>query len=218
MNRLTLAAALACAALASSQAGAAGTIQVVSGTRGVTIASNGPVAQTFVATDALLTDFGFQFASSVNGATTGSVTFSLLSGAGTTGPALVSQTTALSGLSFRTGSTFYSVFTGSAGLTAGQTYTALLSGASANVSLLFGPNSGQTADVYAPGFLIKNNSLDQACANNGYCDANFRFTTATAAGAVPETGTWAMLLAGIGAVGTALRRRRGHAATASARA
>jgi hypothetical protein len=56
--------------------------------------------------------------------------------------------------------------------------------------------------------LIKNNALDQACAQNGYCDANFRFTTAAAA-VVPEPGTWALMLLGFGMVGGAIRYRRG---------
>lgn len=216
MNRFAIAAALVTAAFSVSHAHAAETISVVSGTRGVTIASNGPVAQTFVATDALLTNFGFQFASSVSGTTTGTVTFSLLSGAGTTGTTLATQTVTVSGLTFRTGTTFFDVFTGSVGLVTGQTYTALLTGASSNLSLLFGPNSGQTADAYLPGFLIKNNTLDQACTNNAYCDANFRFTTAAAAGAVPEPASWGMMLIGFGMLGGSIRyRRRQHSFTKS---
>jgi hypothetical protein len=208
MNRLAIAAALATAAFSSSNAFAAETISVVSGTRGVTIASNGPVAQTFVATDSLLTNFGFQFGSSINNAFTGSVTFSLLAGSGTTGAVLASQTVSLANLTFRGGNTWYDVFTGTANLVTGQTYTALLSNASSNVSLTYGPNSGQTVDAYTRGFLIKNNTLDQACLNNGYCDANFRFTTAAAAAAVPETATWGMMIAGFGLTGASLRVRR----------
>jgi hypothetical protein len=209
MKPFAYAAALACAAFTTGQAGAAGTTTVVSGTRGVTIASNGPIAQTFVATDSLLTDFAFQFASSINGTTTGAVTFSLLSGTGTAGPVFVSQTSALSGLTFRSGTTFYSVFNGSVGLTSGQTYTALLSGASANLSLLFGPNSTGTVDAYTSGVLLMNNPLDTACTTNSYCDANFRFTTAAAA--VPEPASWAMLLFGFGGIGLAMRCRRRNA-------
>lgn len=207
MKPASLAAALVLASFGAGTAHAATTITVVSGTRGVVIASNGPVAQTFVANDTLLTNFGFQFGSSAAAVTTGSVTFSLLAGVATSGTALASQTVTLTGLAAR-GATFYDVFTGSVALVAGQTYTALLSGASANLSLAFGPNSTGNVDAYTPGVLIKNNALDQACAQNGYCDANFRFTTAAAA-VVPEPGTWAMMLLGFGMVGGAIRYRRG---------
>lgn len=195
---------------------AAETITVVSGIRGVTIASNGPVAQTFVATDATLTNFGFQFASSVSGATTGSITFSLLEGAGIGGTTLATQTVALSGLAFRptANPSFTDVFTGTAALRTGQAYTALLSGASSNVSLLFGPDSTSTRDAYALGALIKNNALDTACRTNTYCDANFRFTTAAAiTPAVPEPASWALMLLGFSVVGAGLRHHRGTART-----
>ncbi len=208
MKGFAIAASLAAAALGAGTAQAATTV-TVSGTRGVVIASNGPVAQTFVATDSLLTNFGFQFSSST-AVTTGSVTFSLLAGVATSGTAIATQTVSLAGLAMRTGA-FYDVFTGSAALVVGQTYTALLSAASANVSLNFGPNSNGTVDAYLPGRLIKNNALDQACANNNYCDANFRFTAAAAA-VVPEPATWGMMLLGFAMVGGAIRyRRRGVA-------
>jgi hypothetical protein len=216
MNRLAIAAALATAAFSGSNAFAAETISVVSGTRGFTIASNGPVAQTFVATDSLLTNFGFQFGTSIQATTTGSVTFSLLSGSGVGGAVLATRTVSLSALTFRDGSTWYDVFNGSVGLVTGQTYTALLSGASANVSLTYGPSINQTVDAYVPGFLIKNNTLDQACRNNTYCDANFRFTTVAAAGAVPETTTWGMMIAGFGMTGASLRVRRRNAKVVAA--
>lgn len=212
MKNIAFVAALALLALWSAPSQAAETITVVSGIRGVTVASNGPVAQTFVATDATLTNFGFQFASSISGQTTGSITFSLLEGAGMGGATLATQTVALSGLIFRpsAATSFVDVFTGRAALRTGQAYTALLSGASANVSLLFGPNSGQTLDAYAPGALIKNNALDIACGSNSYCDANFRFTTAAATTpAVPEPASWALMLVGFGVIGAGLRRQRG---------
>ncbi|HVF95058.1 MAG TPA: PEPxxWA-CTERM sorting domain-containing protein [Sphingomonas sp.] len=206
MKRYAFAASLVIAALGTGTAQAATTVTVVSGTRGVVVASNGPVAQTFVANDSLLTNFGFQFSSSLASVTTGSVTFSLLAGVATSGTAIATQTVTLAGLANRSGA-FYDVFTGSAALVAGQTYTALLTNASANLSLLFGPNSSGSIDAYVPGVLIKNNALDQACTSNSYCDANFRFTT-TAAAAVPEAGTWALMLLGFGMVGAAMRYRR----------
>lgn len=211
MRNIAVFAGIAALALWSAPSQAAETITVVSGIRGVTVASNGPVAQTFIATDAALTNFGFQFASSVSGQTTGSITFSLLEGAGVGGTTLATQTVALSGLIFRptAATSFVDVFTGTAALRTGQAYTALLSGASANVALLFGPDSTSTRDAYASGALIKNNALDTACRTNTYCDANFRFTTATATTpAVPEPASWALMLTGFGVAGAALRRRR----------
>lgn len=203
-------------ALWAAPSQAAETITVVSGIRGVTVASNGPVAQTFIATDATLTNFGFQLASSISGQTGGAVTFSLLEGAGTTGTTLATQTVALSGLVFRpaTNPGFTDVFTGIAALRTGQAYTALLSNASSNVSLLFGPDSSSTRDAYVSGALIKNNALDRACGGNSYCDANFRFTTAAATPAVPEPATWALMLVGFGAIGFGMRRRENKVATA----
>ena len=205
MKKCAFAAALALAALSAGSAQAATTTTVVSGTRGVVIASNGPVAQTFVADGSLLTNFGFQFSSSAAAVTTGTVTFSLLAGTATSGAELARQTVSLAGLAQRSAA-FYDVFTGSVGVVAGQTYTALLSGASVNLSLGFGPNSTGDVDAYAPGVLIKNNAFDRACTNNSYCDANFRFTTSAAA-AVPEPGTWAMLLLGFGMIGSSIRLR-----------
>lgn len=212
MKHVTIVAGITALTLWAAPSQAAETITVVSGIRGVTIASNGPVAQTFVATDATLTNFAFQFATSISGTTTGAITFSLLEGAGIGGTTLATQTTALTGLIARpaTNPGFTDVFTGAAALRTGQAYTALLSGASSNVSLLFGPDSTSTRDAYAPGVLIKNNALDRACGGNTYCDANFRFTTAAAAAsAVPEPASWALMLTGFALAGAGLRRRGG---------
>ena len=168
----------------------------------------GPVAQTFLATDSLLTNFGFQFATSAVASTSANVTFSLLSGPGLGGPTLTSSTTSLEGLTFRTGTTFYDVFNGSFVLDAGQTYTALLTTTSSNLSLLFGPSAGQMSDAYTNGSLIKNDAVDTVC-GRGVCDANFRFTTMAApVSPVPETSTWIMILTGFGLVGAGLRYRR----------
>ena len=191
---------------------AATPVSVVSGTRGVTVMGGGPVAQTFVATDSLLTSFGFQFGTSTAAATTATVTFSLLSGTDLSGTALATSTTTLTGLVARstTGYSFYDIFAGNVAVTTGQTYTALLTTTSASLSLIFGPSANQTTnlDAYANGRLIKNNDVDRVC-QTGVCDANFRFTTATApVAAVPETATWLMLLTGFGLTGAALRYRR----------
>ncbi len=197
-------------AFGATAASATTTVSIVSGNRGVPVQGGGPVAQTFVATDSLLTNFGFQFATTSASQTTANVTFSLLAGNGLGGTALTSSTANLAGLQFRTGTMFYDVFNGSVALTAGQTYTALLTTTSANLALMFGPALAQTSnlDAYAGGSLIQKNINDTSC-NTGVCDANFRFTTTAApVAAVPETATWMMLLAGFGMVGAALRYRR----------
>jgi hypothetical protein len=207
---LSLAAiALACSANAAS---AATTVSIVSGTRGVSVLNGGPVAQTFVATDSLLTSFGFQFGTTSAAASSANVTFSLLSGGGLSGATLATSTASLTGLQLRANPsyTFYDVFTGGVTLTTGQTYTALLTTTSATLALIFGPNSTQTTDAYAAGGLIKDNSLDRSC-QTGVCDANFRFTTTAAPTvAVPETSTWLMMLVGFGTLGASLRYRRGR--------
>lgn len=211
MKRMSGCLAACILAFGTSAASAATSVSVVSGNRGVTVLGGGPVAQTFVATDSLLTSFGFQFGSS-SAVQVANVTFSLLSGSGLGGTTLATSTTALTGLRPRnsTSYTFYDVFNGSVALTAGQTYTALLTTSSSNLSLIFGPDSTETTDLdaYLGGALIQRNTNDISC-RTGVCDANFRFTaTATPVAAVPETSTWILMLAGFGAVGTALRYRR----------
>ena len=205
-----IAGALALAPL--STAAEAAVSFVNSGTRAVNITGNGPVGQSFTATDAFLTDLAFQF-STINATTTGTLNFSLFAGEALSGTSLASQTTTLTGLRQRALTDFISVFTGRVALVTGQRYTAVFD-SSANVMLGFGPNStSPTTDVYAGGRLFKSDTLDQACLGNqpsqsaSPCDANFRLTTAAAVTAVPEPSSWALLLVGFGASGIALRRR-----------
>lgn len=212
MKRLSVYLALCLLAVSASAASAATTVTVVSGNRGVSVANGGPVAQTFVATDSLLTSFGFQFGTSTSSATAANVTFSLLTGSGLTGATIATSTANLTGLQLRANPSFafYDIFAGSVALTAGRTYTAMLTSTSANLALIFGPSSNATTnlDAYSGGALVKNSALDRSC-QTGVCDANFRFTMAAApVAAVPETSTWILMMVGFGTVGVSLRYRR----------
>lgn len=211
MNRLVLAASLAAASLLAAPAGAA-TTSVTSGTRGATIGSLGPIGESFVPTEGLLNSFGFQFAVANPGQSDASLTFSLLQGAGLTGPVLATRSATLSSLSGRTPTWFDFDLSGTA-VDAGQSYTAVVSATSTRLALIFGPNLSTggvpaSGDAYAPGSLLSTRAIDSYCTTSGACDANFRFTTAAVTAAIPEPATWATLLFGFGAVGAAMRYRR----------
>lgn len=219
MKRLAFAALFAAASLAPGIASAA-PITVNSGTRGVTIGGmSGPVGQSFVASDALLTSFGFQFAVANNVPDAG-VSFSLLSGAGLAGPVITTRSATLSGLSGRT-PVFYDFDLTGTVLTIGQSYTALVSSSSTRLALIFGPNLGTSGvpvsgDAYAAGALLSTRPIDSYCSTSGACDANFRTNAVAVAAAVPEPATWAMLLIGFAMVGGSARYRRRMASGRSA--
>ena len=209
MKRYALAALLAAASLTPTLAAAA-PITVTSGTRGATIGSVGPIGQSFVASDPLLTSFGFQFAVANSSQTDASVIFSLLSGADLTGPLITTRSAVLSGLSGRTPVFYDFDLTGTA-LTVGQSYTAVVSAASTRLALIFGPNLGisgvpASGDAYAAGSLLSTRPVDNYCTTSGACDANFRTNAVSAA--VPEPATWAMFIIGFGFIGRVARHRR----------
>lgn len=208
MIRHILAAALASAAFAAVPAQAA---EYLSGTRLANINTVGPVGQSFVAEGGLLTSFGFQFAVLNAGQPNSDVTLRLLSGTGLSGAEVASRTAAVTGPTNRTPVWFDFGFANLA-LTAGQTYTALLSTTSTRLSIAFGPASTSTADAYAPGRLVatvpSSNSFTGCAADaTSVCDANFRFTVEPGAAAIPEPATWATMLTGLFAIGYAARRR-----------
>lgn len=211
MKYLAIAAALASASVSGTSYAA--TTIVTSGTRAVTISSNGPIGQSFVATDAFLRDFAFQFSTNATATTTGTVNFALYLGEGFSGAALTTQNISLTGLRARALTDFVNVYTGNFALVTGQTYTAAVT-ASSGVMLGYGPSSTSTTDAYIGGRMLKTDALDQACLGNqsdqsrSPCDANFRFTTGPAITAVPEPASWALMLVGFGLTGATLRRRR----------
>lgn len=218
MKRLALASLFAIASFAPGLAYAAPII-VSSGTRGVTIGSLGPLGQSFVATDPLLTSFGLQFAVANAGQTDASISFSLLAGAGLGGPTIATGSATLSSLNGRT-PTWYDFDLSGTMLTVGQSYTALVSSPSTRLALIFGPNLSingvpASGDAYAAGSLLSTRPIDSYCTTSGACDANFRVNALAAA--VPEPATWAVLLTGFALVGSGLRGARRNAASTSGR-
>jgi len=208
MIRHVLAAVLASTALAAAPADA---LEVVSGTRLANISSVGPLGQSFVAENGLLTSFGFQFAVLNAGQPNSDLTFRLLNGAGLNGTEVASRTATVTGPTNRT-PVWFDFSLDSVALTAGQTYTALLSTASTRLSIAFGPASTSTTDAYAGGRLVSTVPSSQSFTGctadaTSRCDANFRFTVQPVAAAIPEPATWATMIVGLFAVGYAARRR-----------
>ena len=202
------------AILFSTVAASAATFAVTSGTRGAQIASKGPIGETFIAPDGVLNSFGFQFGVGNPGQPNAAVTFTLLSGSGFGGATVATRTATLPTITGRT-PVWFDFDLDATPLTAGQSYTALVSTTSSLLSLIFGPdltsggspvNGAATADAYTGGTLVFTNAIDPYCSTSGMCDANFRLT-GSAASAVPEVGTWATMLAGFALVGAVARRR-----------
>ncbi len=95
------------------------------------------------------------------------------------------------------------------GLTTGDTYKVKIEGATTKYA--FGVDVG---DGYAGGSALVtgrtqlNSPFDACGVANGSCDLSFTASFTEQAAAVPEPGTWALMIAGFGLAGTALRRRR----------
>lgn len=213
------------AAMAFAVPASAATIQVVSGDgqRSFALGAFGsPVGQSFTAIDTNLTSFGFQFkqytASGNLAAPNLSYTWTLLNGAGLTGSAIASRTFTVPTTTSATTPTWIDFDITGTNVIAGQVYTAILTSQNMKFGLVMGPNinlsNGQelSGDAYTGGRAYFTQEVYANCARTGNCDLNFRVTGTTAAGAVPEPATWAMMLAGFGALGFALRRRPRQAA------
>lgn len=195
----------------------AATFQVTSGTRGATVSSYDPIGQSFSAMYSDLTAFGFQFQALSTTPANGSLTFTLYAGEGFGGTALVTRTFTVpdAAVASRTPTWFDIDITGTT-VTVGSTYTAaLVSNGTTRPAVTFGPNVNQfthqptTGDAYAGGRLISTGDpdADNLCTTRDICDLNFRVTGTTATAPVPEPTGWALLIAGFGAVGRAMRRR-----------
>ena len=226
-SRLLAAAILGMAAPAAAQT-TSDTLQVVSGqtgARGVQIMAFGPVGQSFTAIDSTLTSFGFQFQTFNDTAANTPVTFSLLSGAGLGGASLYTQSLTLpTNLPARTG-VFYDFSVPNLAVTIGSVYTAVLSSTSTRDGVALGPEYNiytgvpTSGDAYAGGQAYFGTQPFPNCTNDSTsnCDLNFRVSgTRPVVAAVPEPAGWAMMLAGFGAAGTAIRRRRRHRTPLSA--
>jgi opacity protein-like surface antigen len=79
-------------------------------------------------------------------------------------------------------------------------------------SLTLEANGVNQVPVGFHGFSETSNSIKSIRFSNEYIGIR-NISTATAAGAVPEPATWAMMILGMGAVGFAMRRRRKNVTT-----
>ena len=128
LNRALLCVGTCLSAVAAVPVSAA-TIEVVSGTRGATIAAFDPIGQSFTAVDTGISSFGFQFQGLNTSQPNSALTFTLYAGEGTGGTALAttSFTVPDAAVSTRT-PTWYDINLSSFGLnlTPGQLYTGSL--------------------------------------------------------------------------------------------
>lgn len=212
MGRFAFTAALLAAAL--PVAAHAATIEAVSGVRGASITYFQPIGQSFTAIDSQLTSIGFQFQSLNPDRTNDPITLTIRAGAGLTGAVLATQNFTLpTSINSRT-PVWFDIALANLGVTIGDQYTAVLTttGSFRN-AVTFGPDlniyTGQplSGDAYAGGQLYSQTPIDAFCTRTGTCDLNFRVSGVTPS-AVPEPATWAMLIAGFGLAGGAMRTRR----------
>lgn len=214
MKSVIVAAMLAATAIAVPAQAA--TLEVVSGSqRGFILGAFGNSAgQSFTAIDTNLTSFGFQF--SLFNAQNANVayTFTLLNGAGLGGSTVATRSFTLPNSLTSTTPTWFDFDITGTNVTAGQTYTAVLTSSNSRFGLYMGPsiniNTGAelTGDAYAGGRAYFAQEVYPNCARTGNCDLNFRVTGTTATAAVPEPASWALMLGGFALVGGTLRRRR----------
>lgn len=209
-------AATAAALSFAPAAQAAETLQIVSGpagTRAVSIAAFDPIGQTFTAFTDTITSVGFQFASLNPSNPNDPITLRIFAGETLTGTALFTSAFTLpTSINSRTPQ-WFDIAVPSLGVTNGQRYSLVLETTASFRNALvvgpdFNPSTGQFAggDAYAGGRLISTVLTYPNCAGaTNNCDANFRVTGVNAVAAVPEPGTWAMLIVGFLAVGGTLR-------------
>lgn len=219
MTFRTLVRVACCSAVALTASAQAADFQVISGTRGATIAAFDPIGQSFTAIDSMLNSIGFQFQGLNTGDANTPLTFTLYSGEGFGGAVLATRsvTVPTSAVSSRT-PTWFDIDLGGVSTAVGQKYTGAFTATTNRAALTFGPDfniyTGQPlgGDAYAGGKLISTGDPDANgyCTKSGNCDLNFRISGATAA--VPEPASWAMMIAGFGFVGGTMRRRHAVAA------
>lgn len=196
MKALPLTAALA-ASVVSAAPALAETVQIISGTRGATIAAFDPIGQSFTAVDTDLTSFGFQFQSLNPTAPNSAITFTLREGEGLTGTVLATRIFTLPATINSRNPVFFDIDITGTRVAIGGRYTALLTTDSFRHALTFGPNlnlstgAPLTGDAYAGGRLVFASDPDASsfCTRNTICDANFRVTGTRFASAVPEPAT-----------------------------
>jgi len=203
----------------------AGEISVVSGTTGArsTTLYQGPIGQSFTSIDSTLTSMGFQFQLFNTPEANTPFTLRILDGSGLGGTQIYSTQFTLPTTIPTSGLNWFDFDLGDLGVTIGNVYTAVLSTSSLRYGVVLGPEyniyTGQPlgTDAYAGGQAFGVQSYPN-CPNTpaSNCDLNFRVIGTTATGAVPEPATWAMMIAGFGMIGGALRRRSRGAQLAAA--
>ncbi|MBL8655936.1 MAG: PEPxxWA-CTERM sorting domain-containing protein [Altererythrobacter sp.] len=214
------AALLACALPAAAQQSE--TLEVVSGplgSRAQAISWAGPIGQSFTAFTDTLSSVGFQFSTFNSGSANSAITLALYSGETLTGTALYSSTFTLP-LDIARAS-WFDIALPDIAVTDGNLYTFALSTSSLRTGVHLGPDirygvpgfpTGQIVggDAYAGGQMLAARATYPNCtvASGNNCDLNFRITGQTFAAAVPEPGSWALMILGFGITGSALRASR----------
>ncbi len=192
------------------------TIEVISGSgmRATTL-YNGPIGQSFTSLDTALTSVGFQFQLFNTSNANTPFTLSLLNGSGLGGTQVYTTQFTLPTTIPTSGLNWFDVSLPNLAVNIGSVYTFVLSNSSLRYGVVLGPDiniyTGQVlgGDAYTGGQAFGVQSYPN-CPNTpaSACDLNFRVTgTREVAGAVPEPATWAMMIAGFGMMGGALRRR-----------
>jgi hypothetical protein len=196
--------------LFAAPAAQATTILVDSGERIQTIAFADPLGQTFLAPASRLISIGLQFATLNDPAPQNSVTVAIRASASLTGTILASSTFTPVNAGRFDPKPFTDIAFPGVNLTVGQAYTITIlnNGSGARNGIVFGPDlidppfgTVFEPDAYPDGTLLFTGTLGGCGTNPASCDLNFRVT------AVPEPGSWALLVAGFGLLGATLRRR-----------
>ncbi|QDZ08168.1 PEP-CTERM sorting domain-containing protein [Sphingomonas panacisoli] len=211
----SLAVAAGLSVLAIAAPAHAGDISVISGS-GIrsTTTFNGPIGQSFTSIDSALTSVGFQFQLFNTPQPTTPFTLQLLNGSGLGGTQIFTTQFTLPTTIPTSGLNWFDVSLPNIATTIGSVYTFVLSNSSLRYGVVLGPDiniqTGQIlgGDAYTGGQAFGVQSYPN-CPNTpaSQCDLNFRVSGTTATGAVPEPATWAMMIAGFGMMGGALRRR-----------
>lgn len=211
ITRIAISSAILLGGLNASAANAGVILNDVSGF-GLAVSFFDPVGQSFTAIDAELMSIGLRYSLTNSNPSTEMLTLNVRDGAGLGGAILASKSFFLPnnipvGLGF--GEFFDVDFVGTT-LTVGQVYTfELTTNTSGRSRINWGRNTYAGGRMYEsdPGTLFD-------CGNGSeLCDLNFRIVGRTAAPAIPEPASWALMIAGFGLTGAAARaRRRGMAA------